>query len=235
MKTILLDIGSSTIKAYLFNGKKLSPLKQTSVHFKKNFSNGNISHSDVNTLIKFIKSIKISNPDSLVKTYATSVFRDLDESNKHELIEEVFSKTGVLFNIIDQTTESFYLQLALTGKYKLRKNLILVNIGGGSTELIIIKNNIPIERKNIKIGVGTILTKYTKMNDEISGNPIDEVTSFVKRKLPTMNNSTNTAFYTGGELNYMQLTKYPLKPNTLFTDKSHPSIIKLNDFSNKKC
>jgi len=41
------------------------------------------------------------------------------------------------------------MQISLIDKYKTKKNILLVNIGGGSTQLVVIKNNLPVERENI--------------------------------------------------------------------------------------
>jgi len=230
MKYLLLDIGSSTIKSYFYADKKLKPLKQVSVHFKKNFTEGNINSKDKEVLIKFVQSLKEKYPTSLVKTYATSVFRDIDEHEKSKLIEEISSKTKVLLNIIDQTTESLYLQTALVDKYRTRKNLLLVNIGGGSTELVVLNKNQPVERGNVKLGVGTIISNFPTINDEISGVSLSDVVKSIENKLPKLENTVDIAFYTGGEINYMQLTKYALKTNKLFVDREHPAVIKLKDF-----
>ena len=231
MDYLLLDIGSSTVKPYLYRKKKLLPLKQLSVHFKKNFVNSNIDTNDTDTLIKFIKSLKKEFPDALVKTYATSVFRDIEDKFKSQLIERVYSETSVLLNIIDQTTESIYLQIALVDRFKTKRNILLVNIGGGSTQLVVIKNNLPVERKNISLGVGTILEQYPEINNELSGIDISKILKQIIGKLPNINNKSDIAFYTGGELTYMQKAKYKLHKNNLFIDNNHPSIIKFNDFT----
>ena len=231
MDYLLLDIGSSTVKPYLYRKKKLLSLKQLSVHFKKNFVNSNIDTNDTDTLIKFIKSLKKEFPDALVKTYATSVFRDIEDKFKSQLIERVYSETSVLLNIIDQTTESIYLQIALVDRFKTKRNILLVNIGGGSTQLVVIKNNLPVERKNISLGVGTILEQYPEINNELSGIDISKILKQIIGKLPNINNKSDIAFYTGGELTYMQKAKYKLHKNNLFIDNNHPSIIKFNDFT----
>ena len=231
MDYLLLDIGSSTVKPYLYRKKKLLSLRQLSVHFKKNFVNSNIDTNDTDTLIKFIKSLKKEFPDALVKTYATSVFRDIEDKFKSQLIERVYSETSVLLNIIDQTTESIYLQIALVDRFKTKRNILLVNIGGGSTQLVVIKNNLPVERKNISLGVGTILEQYPEINNELSGIDISKILKQIIGKLPNINNKSDIAFYTGGELTYMQKAKYKLHKNNLFIDNNHPSIIKFNDFT----
>lgn len=231
MDYLILDIGSSTIKSYLYRKKKLLPLKQLSVHFKKNFTNGNIDANDAATLIKFIKLLKKEYPGAVVKTYATSVFRNIEDKFRSQLVESIYSETQVLLNTIDQTTENIYLQIAFVDRFKTGKNILLVNIGGGSTQLVIIKNKLPIERKNINLGVGTIIEQYPEINNEVSGVELNKVLSYILNKLPKLINKSDIAFYTGGELSYMQKAKYKLQKNNLFPDSKHPSIIKLNDFS----
>ncbi len=233
MNYVLVDIGSSTLKAYLYNGKETKLLLEKSIHFKNNFQNGDISKQDKTKLIKLIKKLKQKYSQAVFLTFATSVFRNLAPAKKVLLIEEFYAETSVILNIINQTVESLYLQIASTTNYQTEEKLMLMNIGGGSTKLIILKNNLVVERKNIQIGVGTIIKKFPPINNQISGVPIKQVVNFVQRKLPELKNKPKIIFYTGGELKYMKLTKYPLKENYLFKDKHHPNLMHFDDFKQK--
>ena len=55
-------------------------------------------------------------------------------------VDEFFLETGTLFNIIEQELENFYLQMALLGKANLSEPALLINIGGGSTELAVVSS-----------------------------------------------------------------------------------------------
>jgi len=59
---------------------------------------------------------------------------------------------------------------------------------------------------------------------------LQEVVKFIEESLPNLSNKVRIAFYTGGELNYMQLAGYTVKPNKLFNDGDHPSLISMDDF-----
>lgn len=231
---ILIDIGSSTIKAYSLEKGSLKPILQRSIPFKNNFSpETGISTENKKELIELLKSLKNENPSSRFKTYATAIFRKMNKKAKTQLIDEIFQATGIYLNIISQDLENFYLEMALVGKANLRKNVLLINIGGGSTEIVVVYGKEAIERKNIDLGVGTIIEQFPSINNPFSGIPLDKVVEKVKEKLPSLSNTTEIAFYTGGELTYMQLTNYPLETNRFFSDPDHPLCIKFKNFARK--
>lgn len=233
-KKILLDVGSSTIKVYSYFNQKLNLVLQRSIFFKENFDpEGGISPESKKELFELLDSVKEQNKDALIRIYATGIFRKLAPATKTSFIDEVFLRTGLYFNIISQDLENFYLEKALTGKCNLKEPLLLINIGGGSTELVVMYGDEAIERKNLDIGVGTILTKFPQINERISKIELEDVTNFVKEKLPVLDNKPRIAFLTGGELTYMKITEYPLKNNTLFEDEDHPFLIEIEDYKSK--
>jgi len=231
---ILIDIGSSTVKAYSFKNKKLNMLLQRSIPFKNNFDpEGGISSENKKELIELLKSLKEKNPGAKFKTYATAVFRKLTPQAKTQLIDEIFQETEIFLNIISQDLENFYLEMALVGKANLKENVLLINIGGGSTEIVVLYGKEAIERKNIDLGVSTIIETFPSINNPYSGVPLEKIVSWVEEKLPELTNKVKMAFYTGGELKYMQLANYPLEKNRFFADADHPLFIKFENFAGK--
>jgi len=142
-------------------------------------------------------------------------------------------RTGLYFNIIDQELENFYLEMALIGKCNLNEPLLLINIGGESTELVVMYGKEAVERLNLDFGVGKIITDFPEINEEISKINLDYIVERIKNYLPLIENKPKIAFYTGGELNYMRIANYPLKKNNFFEDKEHPVFIEFKDFKNK--
>lgn len=233
-ETVLLDIGSSTVKVFVLKNKILKNLTAKSILFKKDFDpEKGISESSKKDLFNLVKSVKKEFPGAKIKTYATAIFRKFTPQSQKSHKDEFFQETGLFFNIIDHDLENFYLETALLGKCKLSEPVLLINIGGGSTELIIIKDRIAVERKNMDMGVGTINTKFLRINEAYSGVNIDTVKWFVSENLVELENKARIAFYTGGELTYMKLAEYKLIKNKLFKDPDHPYIVKLTDFAKK--
>jgi exopolyphosphatase/pppGpp-phosphohydrolase len=62
--------------------------------------------------------------------------------------------------------------MALVGKCNLNEPLLLINIGGGSTELVVMYGKEAIERVNLDFGVGKILTDFPQINEEFSKSKI---------------------------------------------------------------
>lgn len=233
-KRILIDVGSSTIKAYRSSPQELKPLVHRSVPFKKEFDpERGISETDKKELFEFIDAIKEKNKGIQIKTYATAIFRELASSIRVSFIDEFFRRTGLFFNIIDPELENFYLEVALVGKCSLDESLLLINIGGGSTKLVVMYGKEAIERKSVDLGVGTINSLFPGIYKQISKVGLKRIVEVVKGVLPSLVNEVKVAFYTGGELTYMQLANYPLRKNVLFADRDHPYIISVKDFESK--
>lgn len=231
---ILIDIDSSTIKVYKSDQMGINLLVQRSISFKDGFDpEGGISVSSKKELFELLDSVKEENKECQIKTYATSIFRNLINETRVSFIDECFTRTGLFFNIISQDLENFYLEMALVGKCLLNEPILLINIGGGSTELVVMYGKEAVERKNINLGVSMVITRFPSTNEDISKVSLQEVVNFVKENIPDLSNKVKIAFYTGGELNYMQLANYPLKPNKLFIDNDHPFLISADDFSKR--
>lgn len=231
MNKILIDVGSSTIKAYKYKANKLDVLVQRSIPFKDGFdSEGGISKAAKKELFELIESVKEKNEGVPIKIYATGIFRKLIREARLSLIDEFFLRTGLFFNIVEQDLENFYLEMALVGKCTLGEPLLLINIGGGSIELVVMYGKEAVERKNIDLGVGTINTEFPEINESTSKVSLEKIVDFVKNSLPTLSNKVKVAFYAGGELNYMRLANYALEKNHLFKDKDHSSIIHIGSF-----
>ncbi len=229
---ILIDVGSSTIKAYCYKSKKLELLLQRSIGFKDSFdAYSGISVEAKKELFELIDSVKINNLNAPIKIYATGIFRKLTDQARSAFIDEFFLRTNLFFNIISHDLENFYLEMALVGKCSLNEPILLINIGGGSTELVVMYGNEAIERHNIDLGAGAINTAFPRMNQSLSEVPLEHVIEFVVHTLPPLSNKVVVAFYNGGELTYMQLAKYALKHNSLFNDADHSLMIQAQDFA----
>jgi len=114
MSKILIDIGSSTIKVYKCTTEKLNLLVQRSIPFKGDFDpEGGISASAKKELFELIDTVKEENKESQIRIYATGIFRKLINETRVSFIDEFFERTGLLFNVINQDLENFYLEMSL--------------------------------------------------------------------------------------------------------------------------
>ena len=232
---LLIDIGSSTIKLYEVNKDGLPQILETkSFHFKHGFDpEVGLDEENQDALLDYLKDITVRYPEAVYKTYATAVFRKLQKKARQKLIDKVFDCTGLYFNIISQDQESTCLYKGVLKYYDNDTPTLLINIGGGSTELVIVQKSVVKQTMHIELGVGTMLSEFPGINEIYSKHPLEEVLTFVKGMLPRLGSEVEIAFYTGGELSYMQNSYYELRENRLFEDPKHPSIIHTADFQRR--
>jgi len=128
-----------------------------------------ISDEAINRIIEAINEAKkIIDFNDKVKAVATEALRRA--KNKEEVIKKIKEATGIEFEIISSEEEARYTALAVFKCLEKKCNLdarsfLLVDIGGGSTE-IILKHKDIIVSKSYKVGIVTLTQKY-KTTDAI--------------------------------------------------------------------
>jgi len=232
----LIDIGSSTIKVYYYNNILPQKISEKSIDFKSEF-NPEIGLSSQNKTELFMFFNNLKNKYGLdqtnTKIFATGIFRDINHAKKNDFIEEFYEQLGLYFNIISHDLEALYLEKAWIGKYHSSKSVLIINIGGKTAELILMQNSTVLQKLKIELGVGTILKKYPKINNEFSEVELSQIVDHVSEILPDVNMNAEFAIYTGGELNYMKIANYNLITNNYFADNCHPVMISYQDYCSR--
>ncbi|HXH32648.1 MAG TPA: hypothetical protein VNJ01_17755 [Bacteriovoracaceae bacterium] len=127
---------------------------------------------------------------SNTKALATSAMRD--SKNGSELIERIYQSTGIRIETIKGREEARLILGAVRGQVPLKKKLvILMDIGGGSTELTIVKNEMILAVHSFNIGTVRLL-KY-KSQDELEKQiarqmekMMEFIRGFIKKKKPDL-------------------------------------------------
>lgn len=232
IQKLIIDVGSSTVKVYGASSGELNLIETKSFNFKNGFDpKVGLNEKTKQEFYDYITKVLQGHKDLPIKIYATALFRKCSPSVQRSLTDEFFRKTGQFFNIISHDLEGHYLEKALAGYYKLREPLLLINIGGGSTELVILENDAVKERHNLDLGVMTVLKEFPYLNELLAGHTLTAVTTAIKTLMPDTQYKTPHAIYNGGELTYMHLAGYRLLKNDIFEDKNHPYKISLENFS----
>lgn len=228
-----IDLGSSTIKVYEYV-TELKLLEEHSIYFKNGFSSEEgISKENEKELLSYFKELKTKYNMLYHNThiYVTGIFRELSSSKKQEMVKVFNDKLDLHFNIISHGIEAYYLGKAMEHDYN-NKKVMIINMGGKTTELVTFENGKIVGSEKLVVGVADLLNKFPEVNEETSACTIKDMNDFVKEKLKDISFDKNydCAIFTGGEERFEKLTNFNLVPNTLFNDGIHKYMLSLEDY-----
>ena len=163
-KFAAIDIGSNAIRILISN---VIQTQDKSVYFQKNafvrvpirlgedsFTMGEISKRNIKRMVKAMKAFKLLMNVHGVSEYlafGTSALREAN--NGSHVIDIIKKKAGVKVEIIDGTKEAEIISNSKISDFlNTRKTLLLVDVGGGSTEFTILNEGKNITSKSFKIG-----------------------------------------------------------------------------------
>jgi len=233
VKNYYIDLGSSTIKVYCHEGE-LKLVEEHSIYFKNDFDlEKGISEANLKELCDYFEEIKSRYDLKYYNThiFVTGIFRSLIQDRKQELVKLFNDKFDLHFNIISHGIENYYLAKAMENDYN-GKKVLIINMGGKTTELVTFVGTKITDTKNLDIGVADLLNNFDKVNDKYSGNTVQEMESFVAEKLTDveLDKDYDCAIFTGGEERFELLTGFNLVENTLFDDNIHKYMLSLEDY-----
>ena len=203
IKYAAIDIGSNAIRMLIanviYNDSKSFIFKNSLIRLpirlgEDSFTKGYISESKINDLIDAFKSFKLimkTHKISRFKVYGTSALRE--SSNKKYIVERVFNETKIKIEIIDGIKEAMVISKTNIFKNLDYKTYLYVDVGGGSTELSIIKNSKKHLSRSFKLGTVRIINS-NKENEESKN-----MEKWIKNNLEK--NSKVYLLGTGGNIN----------------------------------
>jgi len=158
---IAIDLGSNSFRCIEYNcetkefGRSFERIVKTA---DKMHETGVISDGAVERVVTALheadKALNLKN--SVVKAVTTQAMRMA--SNSDDVISEIKKQSGVVFEIIDSDTEAYYTLIAVESRLKslqiYSSYFVLIDVGGGSTEIIFYKNR-KFESKSFPIGIVT--------------------------------------------------------------------------------
>jgi len=169
-----IDLGSNSFRVLKFDCKENRSLCEfdTTVGTADGLSKtGDISPEALQRVIKAIlKSIEVVDYDP-TKAVAVTTQALRAANNSQEILETIKNKTGVEFTIIDGKKEGELTLLSMQNALKREKlqddNFVLLDIGGGSTELIIYQDS-KSYIKSFSFGIVTLSQSTNQEKDLIA-------------------------------------------------------------------
>ena len=189
-----IDIGSNAMRLlinYVYEEKGRAPIfnKTSIVRMPIRlghdvFIDGQICENNVericDAMLSYALMMKVYDVE-IYKAYATSAMREAKNGN--EVVKKVMKKSGINIEIIDGKTEAELLFNTELGAFiKDEKIYLYVDVGGGSTELTLLKDNKVFTSKSFEVGTVRLLenkvapTTFEEMKEWIQENIVhDEI------------------------------------------------------------
>lgn len=222
MEKIIIEVGSTNTKVDIYDGKKVERLDEMTILFKKNYKElHHIKEEDINILIE--KILKLKEKYNNIYICGTSIFRELETTEKEKFQSEFKKRTGLEFNIISQAEENEYTVLGAT-RFTKEKACVFVG-GGGSTEISIFDGKI-IESSGTKLGVMDIMNIFPGLDHDTSTCSLEEVMNYIEERLNVPKNKADILILAGGghEM-FARNSGIKYEDNTLYEDDCAPIMM----------
>ena len=230
MNKIIIEVGSTNTKIDIYDGKDVKRLDELTILFKQNYKKSNsIDIDDLNKLISYILKLKKDYNDIYV--CGTSVFRDLNDSERESFLKYFFDKTGFNFNIISQEKEN---ELTVLGATRFVDEKVCVFVGGGGSTEISIFDKAVLESKNTSIGVMDIMNEFPDLADDFASTSLEDVMNYIEKRLNVPDNKADVLILAGGGHEvFARGSGIKYEKNTLYEDYSAPIMMDIETRKNE--
>jgi exopolyphosphatase/guanosine-5'-triphosphate,3'-diphosphate pyrophosphatase len=182
-----IDLGSNALRAIIArkNGDELEIIKSFREPLRLGedvFSNGFISEEKmIKTEEAFIKLFHIFTEYNVtnIRAMATSAMRD--SKNGSLLAKRIAHSTGIEIETIKGKEEAYLIFGAVRSQINLKKkNVILMDIGGGSTEIIVVRDEKIMAVESFNVGTVRLLKLNQEALEIQISSQLKTMTSFIK-------------------------------------------------------
>lgn len=228
----IIEIGSNNTKTHIYEDDKVIYENNTTIEFKKNYKSENkILSSDLDKLYEVLNKALEYTKD--VHIYGCSIFRNISSKELNEINDIIYSKYELKIKVVSQEDEAYYTALGCYSDIDYDKNICIFIGGGGSIELIFVKNKEVIDKKYYAFGVVDITNKFDSLKDDIPKITFDEVYSYIDNLIGDININADLLILAGGDHFYWyNNARYELLNNELYSNKNQEYMI-TRDLSDK--
>lgn len=228
----IIEIGSNNTKIHVYQDNKLIYENNTTIEFKKNYKNENkIITPDLNKLENVIE--KALEYTQKIHIYGCSIFRNISEHELEDINNILNDKYNLKIEVVSQEDEAYYTAIGCYSDIEYDKNICVFIGGGGSIELIFVKNKEIIDKKFFDFGVVDITNKFDSLKEDIPTVTFDEVYSYVDSLIGNIDINADILILAGGDhLYWYNNAEYELLNNELYSSENQKYMI-TRDMSDK--
>lgn len=221
----IIEIGSNNTKTHIYENDKAIYDNTTTIEFKKNYAKKEkIVKEDLDKLYKLI--IKAKEYTDKIYVYGCSIFRKLNKEELNNINKELKTKFNIEIEVVSQEQEAKYTALGCYNDIDYKDNICIFIGGGGSIELIFVKDKKIIDTKYYNFGVVDITKKFPSLKGDIASCTFDEVYGYIGELITDINRKADVLILAGGDHFYWYNNAgYKLLENNLYKNEKQPSMI----------
>lgn len=229
MKAII-EIGSNNTKTHIYDGDELIYDTIITIEFKKNYKD-RVLDSDLEKLYEVIKKAKEYTDNIYI--FGCSIFRKISDNELKEINDELKNKFNTEIIVVSQEDEALYTALGCYKNIDYDKEICVFIGGGGSTELIFVKNKEIIDKKFYNFGVVDITNQFPSLKEDIPSCTFEEVTEYVAELVKDINFKADLLILAGGDhLYWYNNAQYELLENTLYLSENQKYMLTIEMSNN---
>lgn len=231
MRNASIDIGSNSILLYIAESNDGKTIKETGEITKLGESladTGLLGKNEMEHSLEVLKKFKdICDENGVNKIFAAGTMALRNAANSSEFIERVKEETGLEVEIISGEEEAKHTFTAAKSVIKNEnENVLVVDIGGGSTEFIFGKGKEILHSESINLGVLKVSENYFK-NDVADSENVNKANDFIRNELKKISVRDFTSMVgVGGSITNLASVKLEMDK----FDASEINGLKLNDY-----
>lgn len=221
----IIEIGSNNTKIHIYKEEKLIYEKTITIEFKKNYQiKKQINEEDLNKLYEVIKNALTYTNN--VNIYGCSIFRNISNEELDEINKKIYEKFKLKIQVVSQEDEANYTALGCYKNIEYNENICIFIGGGGSTELIFVKNKEVIAKKYYDFGVVDITNKFESLKNDIPTCSFSEVYDYVDDLIGKIDIKADILILAGGDhLYWYNNARYNLMENTLYKNEKQKYML----------
>lgn len=221
----IIEIGSNNTKTHVYDNSILSYEGNTTIEFKKNYQiDKKIDENDLEKLYKVIKRAKELTENIYV--YGCSIFRNITKSELNEVNKALKEKFNVEIEVVSQEEEAENTAMGAYANINYKGNMCIFIGGGGSIELIFVKNKKIINKYYYDFGVVDITKSFPSLKEDIAECSFDEVYNHIDTLIGKIDNKANVLVLAGGDHPYWyNNARYNLEKNSLYDSPSQQYMV----------
>ncbi len=226
LKYGIIEIGSNNTKVHIYENDEVIYNRVATIEFKKNYKNaGAISDTDLESLYREVE--KALEYTKNIHVYGCSIFRNISALELEQINNVLKEKYDLIIEVVSQEDEATFTAMGCYQNIDYDKPLCIFIGGGGSIELIFVKNKEIFGRKFYNFGVVDVTNKYPELKEDVPKITFDEVTEYIRTLIGEIDYKAEVIILAGGDhLYWFNNALYEMDENTLYQSNSQQYMIK---------